>query len=61
MDQAYFKSEKFRLLLDRYEQMLKFSINSYFSADDLLEIASYYLFKNQYADAENVIGYAHRL
>ncbi len=61
MDQTYFKSEKFRLLLDRYEQMLKFSINSYFSSDDLLELASYYLFKHQYADAENVIEYAHRL
>ena len=61
MNQAYFKSEKFRSLLERYEQMMKYSINSYFSADDLLEIASYYLFKNQYADAENVIDYARRL
>ena len=61
MDPSFFKSEEFRSLLGRYEQMQKYSVNSYFSTDDLLEIASYYLYKNNYAEAENVITYARKL
>ncbi len=61
MDTSFFKSKEFRSLLERYEQMHEYGISSYFSSDDLLEIASYYLFKNRNADAENVISYARKL
>lgn len=61
MDTSFFKSKEFRTLLERYEQMREYGMNSYFSSDDLLEIASYYLFKNRAADAENVISYARKL
>ena len=61
MDTSFFKSKEFRSLLNRYEQMQEYGINSYFSSDDLLEIASYYLFKNKSVDAENVISYARKL
>ena len=61
MDTSFFKSEEFRSLLGRYEQMLEYSINSYFSTDDLLEIASYYMYKNLSAEAEDVISYARKL
>lgn len=58
MEESFFKSEEFRLLLKKYEEMQKYSISSYFSADELLEIASYYLYKNMQPEAENVISYA---
>lgn len=61
MDSSFFKSEEFRSLLERYERMLEYSVNSYFSIDDLLEIASYYLYKNLVSEAENVISYARKL
>ncbi len=61
MDTSFFKSKEFRSLLERYEQMREYGINSYFSSDDLLEIASYYLYKNKNIDAENVISYARKL
>ena len=61
MDTSFFKSKEFRSLLERYEQMREYGMNSYFSSDDLLELASYYLFKNRAADAENVISYARKL
>ena len=61
MDPSFFKSEKFRSLLKRYEQMREFSVNSFFSIDDLLEIASYYMYKNLSSEAEDVISYARKL
>ena len=61
MDTSFFKSEEFRSLLNRYEQMQEYSINSYFSTDDLLEIASYYMYKNLSAEAEDVISYARKI
>ena len=41
--------------------MREYGMNSYFSSDDLLELASYYLYKNRVSEAENVISYARRL
>ena len=61
MDTSFFKSEEFRSLLGRYEQMQKYSINSYFSTDDLLEIASYYMYKNLSVEADDVISYARKI
>lgn len=61
IDPSFFKSEEFRSLLDRYEQMRELSVNSYFSIDDLLELASYYMYKNLSAEADDVISYARKL
>ena len=58
IDENYFKSEEFQELLERYEASMNAGTNPFMDADDLVDIADYYSWKDHDDKAEEAIDYA---
>lgn len=57
-NQSYFEDEEFKELLSRYEHMLLAGEFDYMDADDLTDIAEYYMMNNREEDANACIDFA---
>ena len=58
IDEEYFKSEEFQEMLERYEASMNAGDNPFMDADDLVDIADYYSWKDQEEKADGAIDYA---
>lgn len=60
-DLSFFQEEEFKNNLKRYEEMMQGGRSVYLEADELTDIAEYYLIKNRHDEAMQCIDYALRI
>lgn len=58
---SYFEDPEFKELVEKYEEMVNNHFPCYFEADDLVNIAEYYVETERYKDADKVIEFALKL
>lgn len=57
-DLSFFEEEEFKEALEAYENMIQGSGSAYLDADELTDIAEYYMVNNRRKDAQDCIDYA---
>lgn len=57
-EKGYFDTPEFRELLKRYEQAKAMNMHSYYAIDELVDLLSYYLYVENYDEAEQILRIA---
>ena len=58
-DEEYFRNPEFRKALAKYEEAIRQGEPVYMEADELTDIAEFYMTKDRQQDADRAVSYTH--